>query len=68
VTIKTPEAGGVSTIELTCESMSRQLTVKRTGTRSPASQRARLSTDAFYDLTAQQPEQRLYFGTKGPRG
>lgn len=68
VAVKTPAAGGVATIELTCESMSRQLTVSRPGTRSPALQRARLASDGFYDVVAQQPEQRLYFGSKGPRG
>lgn len=68
VDIKTPAGGGSSFIVLTCESMSRQMTIRRFGTRSPATLQERSPTDLFYDYTAAQREQPLYFGMKGPRG
>lgn len=67
IDVKTPAAGEAGAIVLTCESTSRQLTIKRTGTRSQATQQERSEADAFYDYTAAQSQQPLYFGRKGPR-
>ncbi|MPZ41605.1 MAG: hypothetical protein GEU95_26880 [Rhizobiales bacterium] len=63
--IKTPEAGGVSTIELTCESTSRALTIRRTATRSDSSHKERDGTDLFYSYTGVQRKP-IYFGRKRP--
>jgi hypothetical protein len=66
VSIKTPAAGGESSVVFTCESTSRVLTVSGTATRSPASCRARAPVDGFYDYTAAQRSKPLYFGRKAP--
>jgi hypothetical protein len=66
VTIRTPEAGGPSTIELICESSARALTIKRTGTRSQSTQHERNPQDDFYMHTGEQREKPLYFGRKAP--
>lgn len=66
VSTVTPPAGGKATITFNCESASRALTIKRTGTRSSATQRERSLTDAFYDYTAGQSGQKIYFGKRGP--
>jgi hypothetical protein len=63
--VDTPAVGGVSKIELTCESTSRALTIQRTGTRSEATQKERHSTDAFYNYTGAQMKP-IYFGRKDP--
>lgn len=67
IEIKTPEAGGQSVAELICESTSRALTIKRTETRSSASQQARDPADKFYDYTAVQRTKPIYFGRKAPK-
>lgn len=66
IEIKTPAAGDKSTIELTCESTSRALTIQRTETRSSASHAARNDADKFFDYTAGQAEQTIYFGRAAP--
>lgn len=60
------EVGGKSMIILTCESASRALTIKRTETRSKSTLSQRNPADRFYDYTAGQKEQSIYFGRKGP--
>jgi hypothetical protein len=60
-----PGADGKSTLELTCESASRALTIARTATQTAATCRARKATDGFYDTTGVQRDKPLYFGTKG---
>ena len=67
VQINTPEAGGASTIVVTCESASAALTIGRTDTRSNASAKERDSTDLFYRYTDVQREKPVYFGMKRPR-
>ncbi|MBN8959326.1 MAG: hypothetical protein J0H17_22670 [Rhizobiales bacterium] len=67
VDIQTPEAGGNSTITLTCESTSRALTKKGTATRSPGFSHARDAADDFYNYTAAQRTKPLYFGRKDPK-
>ena len=66
VEIKTPPTGERSQIVLTCESISRALTIRRTDTRSPASCMERSATDRFYDYTASQRERTIYFGRADP--
>ncbi|MEX2480192.1 MAG: hypothetical protein WD928_04955 [Gammaproteobacteria bacterium] len=67
IDITTPEAGGESTVVLTCESTSRALTISRTGTRSDATQHERDPDDDIYRHTNLQSERPVYFGRKGPR-
>lgn len=67
VEIRTPEAGGQSTVILTCESTSRALTIRRTGTRSDATQHERDSSDDFYRYTGLQRNKPIYFGRPDPR-
>jgi len=62
IEIQTPESGGTSSITLSCESVARALTIKRTETRSPSSLNVRNPGDAFYDYTGGQSQQALYFG------
>jgi hypothetical protein len=64
--IDTPEAGGQSTMTLTCESTSRALTIERTATRSDASCKTRDANDDFYEYTGLQREKPLYFGRAAP--
>lgn len=66
IEIRTPEAGGASTIVLTCESTSRALTISRTETRSDASQRQRDPNDQFYRYTNMQATKPIYFGKSAP--
>lgn len=66
VTVETPEAGGLSNIIFTCESISRALTIKSTETRSPSSQEERDPDDRFYEYTGSQRERTLYFGGRDP--
>lgn len=66
IDVKTPAAGGESTVTLTCESTSRALTIKQTGTRSPSTQSQRDVNDRFFDYAGGQREQTVYFGRKGP--
>lgn len=66
VEIVTPEAGGAGAIVLSCESISRALTIRGTGTRSSATQALRDPSDRFYEYTAGQREQTLYFGQPTP--
>lgn len=66
VEIKTPESGGSCTIILTCESASRALTIRRTGTRSEETQTTRNATDRFYSYTNAIREQTIYFGRRDP--
>ncbi len=67
VEIRTPAAGGESTVMLICESTSRALRIRRTGTRSEATQRERHPTDLFYRYTNVQREKPVYFGRKAPK-
>ena len=67
IEINTPEAGGTSTVVLTCESVSRALTIRRYDTRSDASQHERDASDDFYKYTAVQRESQPLFGRKAPR-
>jgi hypothetical protein len=66
VEVQTPEAGGTSSITLTCESTSRALTIRRTETRSPSSLAQRNPADEFYKFTSGQSEQAIYFGRARP--
>lgn len=66
IEVKTPDAGGESTVTLTCESTSRALTIKQTGTRSPSTQSQRDVNDRFFDYAGGQREQTVYFGRMGP--
>lgn len=66
--ITTPEVGGESRMEITCESRSRALTQGRTDTRSDASSRIRDPADTFYADTAVQRTKPTYFGAKAPTG
>jgi len=68
VEIHTGEAGGASNITLTCESIARALTIRRTETRSSGSLKQRYANDMFYDYTSGQAQQALYFGKKAPTG
>jgi hypothetical protein len=67
VDINTPAAGDKSTITLTCESISRALTIKRTGTRSQSTAVQRNPSDKFYDYAAGQRDQTIYFGRAAPK-
>jgi hypothetical protein len=67
VEIRTPAASGVSDIVLTCESVSRALTIQRYDTRSLESAKLRDAGDLFYKYTSLQREKAIYFGRKGPR-
>lgn len=60
-----PAKGSPAQIVFTCESSSRALTIKRTATRSHASCTERSATDLFYEHTATQREQSLFFGRSG---
>lgn len=64
VEIVTPEAGGEGGIALICESHARALTIKRTDTRSSASQHQRDPDDDFYKYTGAQRAKPIYFGRK----
>ena len=63
--IKLSEDGGTATIVLTCESVSRDLTVQRTDTRSDASCKVRFPADDFYQYTGVQRDKPLPFGRPG---
>lgn len=65
-TISTPEAGGNGEIVFTCESTSRALTRRATGTRSDATQKQRDPTDGLYLYAGAQRHKPLYFGKKEP--
>lgn len=66
IEIQTPQAGGNSTIVLTCESTSRALTISRYDTRSDACQRLRDPSDGFYSYASLQRDKPVYFGRRGP--
>lgn len=66
VDINTPEAGGSNNIVLTCESASRALTIKRTGTRSQETQVTRNAADRFMAYTNAIRDQTIYFGRRDP--
>lgn len=66
VEINTPEAGGQSTVVLTCESVSRALTIRRHETRSEASEKQRDAADTLYRYTNVQRAKPIYFGKSAP--
>ena len=67
VRIKTPEAGGDSSIEIICESTSRALTIPRTDTRSDACHKRLFPTDDGFKYVGIQREKPIYFGMLDPK-
>ena len=67
VEIETPRAGSAGAVTLICESTSRALTIRRTETRSEATQHQRDPNDDFYRYTGLQRGKPLYFGRPDPR-
>jgi hypothetical protein len=65
IEVNTAAAGDKSTIVLNCASTSRALTRKSTDTRAPGILATRFPSDRFYDYTAGQAQQAIYFGRKG---
>ena len=60
------KVGDKTTIDLICESSARALTIKRTGTRSAQTHAERAPADKFFEYTASQREQTIYFGRRDP--
>lgn len=68
VQIVTPKMGELSQITITCESVSRELTIRSTETRSNESQKKRFSTDKFFLYTHAARIKPIYFGGRPKRG
>ena len=68
VQIVTPKTGEVSQITITCESVSRELTIQSTDTRSNESQKDRQGSDQFFKYTHAARLKPIYFGGRPKRG